>query len=191
MALRLTIAHRSRPKSGEQENGDIALVRQEGAHTLLAVVDALGHGPVAARVASDAARCLEQQSLSGGVGPVVDALHAALRNGRGAAVMLGLFDGHTLHCAGVGNVELRSRGTKVPVIPTPGILGQSMRSLRTASAPLQHGDRLVFFSDGLSFRLDLEPTRSLPPGEACALLMERYARTTDDATVLVADVETV
>ncbi|MFP2931326.1 phosphoserine phosphatase, partial [Pyxidicoccus sp. 3LG] len=150
-----------------------------------------GHGPVAARVAADAARCLETQSLSGGVESVVGALHAALRNGRGAAVMVGLFDGRTLQCGGVGNVELRTRGTRVPVIPTPGILGQSFRTLRTASTPLAQGDRLVLFSDGLSFRLDLETTRSLPPGEACALLMERYARDTDDATVLVADVETV
>ena len=120
----------------------------------------------------------------------MDALHAALKSSRGAAVMVGLFDGRTLHCGGVGNVELRTRGTRVPVMPTPGIVGQSIRALRTVSATLTPGDRLVFFSDGLSFKLDLESARQLPPSEACELLMERYGRLTDDATVLVADVET-
>ncbi|WP_164017174.1 SpoIIE family protein phosphatase [Pyxidicoccus trucidator] len=187
--MRLAVAHQSRPKPGEVENGDVALVRQDGAHTLLAVVDALGHGPVAARVAADAVRCLADLPLNAGVEPLLEALHAALRHGRGAAIMVGLFDGQTLRCCGVGNVELRTRGTRVPVIPTPGIVGQPIRSLRTVSAVMAPGDRLVFFSDGLSSRLDLEQAQKLPPPEACALLLERYARPTDDATVMVADVE--
>lgn len=187
--MRLSVAHQSRPKPGEVRNGDMALVRQDGPHTLLAVVDALGHGFAAAEVAATAAGCLERAPLGAGVEPLVEAVHAALRHGRGAAIMVGLFDGTTLQCGGVGNVELRTRGTRVPVIPTPGILGQAMRSLRTASAALVPGDRIVLFSDGLSFRLDLEVARKLPPHEACLLLMERYARPSDDATVLVADVE--
>ncbi|WP_163997057.1 SpoIIE family protein phosphatase [Pyxidicoccus caerfyrddinensis] len=189
--MRLAVSHHSRPKPGEVRNGDMALVRSQGEHTLLAVVDALGHGPVAAAVAADAARCLESQPLDAGVEPLLDAVHSALRHSRGAAIMLGLFDGKTIHCGGVGNVELRTRGTRVPVVPTPGILGQSIRSLRTASAALSPGDRLVLFSDGLSYRLDLEYARKLPPNEACLLLMERYARPSDDATVMVVDVETV
>ena len=188
--MRLSVAHRSRPKAGELENGDGVMVRQEGARTLVAVVDALGHGPVAAQVSSEALRCLAQVSMDQDVEAILAAMHAALRHGRGAAVMLGLFDGRTLHCGGVGNVELRSRGTRVPVIPTPGILGQSYRTLRVASVALLPGDRLALFSDGLSSRLELEDARHHPPGAACDLLMERYGRLTDDATVLVADVET-
>lgn len=187
--MRLAVAHQSRPKPGELENGDVALVRQVGEHTLMAVVDALGHGPVAAKVAADVVRCLEGAALNAGVEPLMDALQVALRNGRGAAIMVGLFDGRTLRCGGVGNVELRTRGTRVPVIPSPGIVGQPIRVLRTTSAVLAPGDRLVFFSDGLSSRLDLEHAQKLSPPQACALLMERYARPTDDATVMVADVE--
>ncbi|WP_426751049.1 SpoIIE family protein phosphatase [Myxococcus sp. Y35] len=184
------MAHRSRPKVGEQENGDGVMVRQEGPRSLVAVVDALGHGPVAAQVSADAVGCLAQVPMDQDVESIVAAVHAALRHGRGAAVMLALFDGCTLHCGGVGNVELRARGTRVPVIPTPGILGQSYRALRVVSVPLCAGDRLTLFSDGLSSRLELEDARHLPPGAACDLLMARYGRTTDDATVLVADVET-
>jgi len=187
--VRLSVAHRGRPKAGEVESGDGVLVRREGPSTLLAVVDALGHGVVAARSSEAAVACLSQVPLTSGVEVLVEAVHAALRHLRGAAAMLALFDGQTLHCAGVGNVELRTQGTRVPVLPTPGILGQSYRSLRAVSTALAPGDRLVVFTDGLSFRLDLESVRSQSPEEACALLLERYGRLTDDATVLVADVE--
>ncbi|GHG73441.1 stage II sporulation protein E [Comamonas sp. KCTC 72670] len=188
--MKLAIAHRTRPKEGELENGDGVMVRQERARTLCAVVDALGHGPVAARVTSEALRCLAQVDLSQDVASLIGAMHLALRHGRGAAVMVALFDGHTVHCGGVGNVELRTRGTRVPVIPTPGILGQTHRALRVASASLLPGDRLALFSDGLSSRLELDDTRNLAPDAASALLLERYGRNTDDATVMVVDVET-
>ncbi|WP_241758262.1 SpoIIE family protein phosphatase [Myxococcus landrumensis] len=189
MAVRLSVAHRTRPKVGEVENGDGVLVRTEGPYTLLAVVDALGHGPAAAQAAGEALRCLGQVTLGASVASLAEALHVALKHGRGAAVMLAVFDGHTLHCGGVGNVELRTVGTRVPVLPTPGILGQSFRTLRTLSTPLAVGDRLALFSDGLSFRVDLEQVRTQSPDMACAFLLERFGRTTDDATVLVADVE--
>jgi serine phosphatase RsbU (regulator of sigma subunit) len=187
--LKLACAWRTRPCSGEHVNGDAVLVRREGGRTLLALVDALGHGVVAAKVAADAMRCLEQVPLTTGAHAVVDALHAALRGGRGAAAMLGVFDGHTLSCGGVGNVELRTQGTKVPILAAPGILGQQVRHVRAANAVLALGDRLVLFSDGLSSRLELDLVRGLAPEAACVLLMERYGRDTDDATVLVADVE--
>ncbi|MCP3101808.1 serine/threonine-protein phosphatase [Myxococcus sp. K15C18031901] len=189
MAVKLSVAHRSRPKEGEVENGDGVLVRREGPYTLIAVVDALGHGAPAAHSSAVAVGSLSQVLLATGVDLLMEAVHASLRHVRGAAAMLALFDGQVLHCAGVGNVELRSQGTRVPVLPTPGILGQSYRSLRTVSTKMAPGDRLVVFSDGLSFRLDLESVRMQSPEEACALLLERYGRLTDDATVLVADVE--
>ncbi|MBJ6760516.1 SpoIIE family protein phosphatase [Myxococcaceae bacterium JPH2] len=187
--MRWSAAHRSRPRQGETANGDSALIREDGGHTLLAVVDALGHGPLAADAAQAALRCLEQVSLTAGLASVLESLHQALRGGRGAAAMLALYDGRTLRCGGVGNVELRALGTKIPVLPTPGILGQHVRAVREAEVTPALGDRLVLFSDGVSSRLELDMTRGLTPEAACALLLERYGRETDDATVLVADVE--
>ncbi|WP_223782961.1 SpoIIE family protein phosphatase [Myxococcus sp. AS-1-15] len=189
MAVRLAVAHLTRPKPGEVENGDGVVVRSGSGVTLLAVVDSLGHGPAAALATAAATQCLTRMPLTSSVEELVAALHVALKHGRGSAVMLALFDGSVLHAAGVGNVELRTLGTRVPVLPTPGILGQSFRTLRTVSTPLLPKDRLVLFSDGLSFRLDLEQVRDQPPDAACAVLLERFGRATDDATVLVADVE--
>ena len=45
------VAHLSQPKPGEKANGDAVLVRRDGDALMLAVVDGLGHGPIAAEAA--------------------------------------------------------------------------------------------------------------------------------------------
>ncbi len=187
--MRLSFSQLSRPRLGETHSGDVALVREEGPLTLFAVVDALGHGELAAAAAQAAVRCLQTVSLSGGVAPVLEALHTALLKERGAVALVGLFDGQKLRCAGVGNVELRTQGTRIALAQSPGILGQRYRRLVVSESELRPGDRFAVFTDGLSLRTDLEDARGLKPAEACALLLERYAKPQDDATLLIADVE--
>jgi negative regulator of sigma-B (phosphoserine phosphatase) len=182
--------HRSVPREGETECGDIAIVRATEGATLLAVIDALGHGPLAAAAARLAADHLGAAVLERGLLPLVEGLHAALKGSRGAAGMILLLapDGR-LHGCGVGNVELRSIGSRVPSVLTPGILGASINRLRTFEARVAAGDRLILFSDGLSSRMDLASVRGLAPGAACDALMAQYRRTHDDSTVLVTDIE--
>lgn len=61
----LTIAHRSLPKEGERANGDAAVLRQDGERTLLAVIDGLGHGELAALATARAVAFLREWSLAG------------------------------------------------------------------------------------------------------------------------------
>ncbi len=182
--------HRSVPREGEVECGDLAVTRAAEGITLLAVVDALGHGPLAAAAARLAADHLAQAPLERGLLPLMEGLHAALKGSRGAAAMIVLLasDGRLQGC-GVGNVELRSIGARVPAVLTPGILGASINRLRTFEARVTAGDRLVIFTDGLSSRMELDRLRGLTPGQACDALMARYRRTHDDSTVLVTDLE--
>ena len=182
--------HRSLPREGEHECGDLALMRATDAFTLLAVIDALGHGPHAAAAAALAAEHLNAASLDEGLIVLMEGLHAALRGSRGAAAMIVLLapDGRLQGC-GVGNVELRTVGSRVPAVLTPGVLGASINRLRTFEGRLAAGDRLVIFSDGLSSRMELERVRGLTPGAACDALMAQYRRTHDDSTVLVTDLE--
>ena len=182
--------HRSVPREGERECGDIAVTREADGTTLVAVVDALGHGPLAAAAARIAADHLLAAPLDRGLVALVEGLHAALKGSRGAAAMIVLLapDGR-LHGCGVGNVELRSIGARVPAVLTPGILGASINRLRTFEARVATGDRLVIFSDGLSSRMELDRLRGLTPGETCDALMTQYRRPHDDSTVLVTDLE--
>jgi hypothetical protein len=90
---------------------------------------------------------------------------------------------------GVGNVELRVLSSRVPVILTPGILGVSLNRTRVFEGPVGAGARFILFSDGISPRMELDRYEKLPVETACKTMVERYRRTHDDATLLIADVE--
>lgn len=187
--MNLSQHHICVPKIGEVVNGDAVVVRTDGPNTLIAVVDALGHGPGAALAAQVAVEELNVVALDKGVQHVIESIHGKLHGTRGAAAMVCLWNGQRIQGCSVGNVEMRSRGTRVPVMLTPGILGARVRSYRIFESPLALSDRIVIFSDGISSHLSLDETQRVSPKEACQAIMARYRRNHDDATVLVADVE--
>jgi phosphoserine phosphatase RsbX len=181
--------HVSLPKEGEKLCGDTAVVRVEQGVTLLAVIDALGHGAAAAPVAEQGRRFLADVPLDRDVRTLTEGLHDALRGTRGVAAMCCLVRADQMEGCGVGNVDLRASKSRVPVVLTPGVLGVQSTRLRVFQTTLTPGARLVLFSDGISPRLDLERVDRLPAEEACRALIERYRRSQDDATLLVADLE--
>ena len=184
----LSVEFRSRPCAGEELSGDEAIVRVDKERSLVAVVDALGHGPRAHEVASVAARFLHSCAIAVDPVDVLHGLDRALAGTRGAAATICVHDGETVRCAGVGNVELRSIGTRVGLIPSPGVLGRRPRRVRSTNYRVSSGDRIALFSDGVSGRIHLPEVqgRSLP--SACSELFDRYAQEGDDATLVLYDV---
>ncbi len=195
--MKLSYHHVSLPKDGERVSGDAVIVREQEGTYLLAVIDALGHGPVASVVADRARAFLESVSLGrdDSTSPgrdvlhLTDGLHEALRGTRGAAGMCCLLQKGRIEGIGVGNVELRSTKDRVPVVLTPGILGGSMHRLRVFEGSVTSGARLLMFSDGISGRMDLERFARMSTEGACKSLVERYRRPHDDATLLVVDIQ--
>jgi negative regulator of sigma-B (phosphoserine phosphatase) len=178
-----------RPHPGETECGDAVVRRVCDDLALFGVIDALGHGPAAAAAARRAVEHAMTAPLASGLASIFTGLDRHLRGGRGAAALLCIVHGDTIAGCGVGNVELRAVGMRVPMVVTPGVLGQGGAArLKVFEGKLTHGGRLVLFSDGVSARLRAEEDRDLAPQPASASLLERWGRTTDDATVLVADV---
>jgi negative regulator of sigma-B (phosphoserine phosphatase) len=178
----------SQPAAGETENGDLFLVRGTPTESLLAVVDALGHGPKAAdaaRIAGDYLRQLSWPSpLS--VTTVMEGLHKALHGSRGAAAFVLLLRGREVEGCSVGNVDLRCVQATLPVTLTPGVLGSRIPRLRIIRGRVATGARLFLFSDGISSRSPFPELARSSPGEACrfALLHHRHHR--DDSTLAAA-----
>jgi negative regulator of sigma-B (phosphoserine phosphatase) len=170
-------------------NGDGAFFRSdEHRGVLLALIDGLGHGPEAAKVAKSAIERLGEISLEATVLEIMENLHHHLRGTRGAAATVCLIRDGRIAACGVGNVELRSSETIIPFVFSPGILGARVQKFRVCGANLRAGTRLVMFSDGISTRLRLDVVRGLPPQGACAAIIEQHRKSEDDATVLVADI---
>ncbi len=179
---------RSRPRPGEVENGDAVVVRHTARFSLVAVVDALGHGPVAAQVAGTAIAALTAATLPLRPEEVLLHVHEALRGTRGAAATVVTLEDGVMRGCGVGNVEVRTPGRGSPVLLSRGVLGSSSVRLRPFDATLGRGERFAIFTDGLTRRLDLESVRELPLPDACDALFARFAQELDDATLLVGEV---
>ena len=187
--MKLTADFLTVPREGEQDNGDAAVIRHEEAGSLLAVIDALGHGSRAAHAAGVATRWLAEAPLDRGLRPLVEGMHERLRGTRGAAAMLLVLGGSRVEGCGVGNVEVRGQGARVPAVLTPGVLGAQLGKLRIFEAELRGRGRIVVFSDGISRQLVIDDLAGMLARDACRALMDRYRRPGDDATVLVTDFE--
>ena len=179
---------------GQRRSGDAFLVRATGTGTLVALVDALGHGDDAADVASRALASLRETAGR----PLPESLascHVALRGSRGAAVTLATIDRvhRTVTWAGVGNVEMavlrRARGGRLhrrSVTLRGGVVGDRLPPLRQSSEPIADGDALIGASDGLGTNFLDSVDLSLPPAALARHLHRSHAKDSDDALVFVA-----
>jgi serine phosphatase RsbU (regulator of sigma subunit) len=191
----VAVAGVTRPYPGEVANGDAWQARWHGAICRLAVIDGLGHGPSAASAAAAALAALAETSARG-LETTLRVCHEALIGTRGAAISLADVDltARQLTYVGVGNVEARlwlpTRTQRL--ITQRGIVGAILPTLRTFEAPLATGWHLVMHSDGVSARFELSGLDGSPtsgeadPQRLAEAILERWSRTTDDATVLVA-----
>lgn len=186
------IACASRPLPGEVENGDASFVRVVGDATWFGVIDALGHGPMAALASSLAVLHLGRADLSRsdavGVVNVVLGLHKALRGTRGAAALLCCLRGETLTLCGVGNVEVRRLGVTISAHVTPGVLGGTIsRPPVAAVGKMPAGTRVVVFSDGISPKFGADDIGGSDLDMVAQDVLSRFGRVNDDATVLIAE----
>ncbi|MCX4239263.1 SpoIIE family protein phosphatase [Paraliomyxa miuraensis] len=193
--MRLDIAHRSRPCRGETANGDAVWLGEWIHRPVFAVFDASGHGAQAAEAARAACGVLDRWDGTPDLPALAARLHQELRGSRGSAGLVALLDHPeggpaTLRGFGVGNVELRALDRTISALLTPGILGVRLRRrIHVFEIPLQVGDRLMAFSDGIRGRFfDREYHQGLSPAALCDSLLRDHGRPHDDATVLVADV---
>jgi negative regulator of sigma-B (phosphoserine phosphatase) len=185
----ITAGHVCLPMPGEIQNGDAVLVRQSVAgHTMLAVIDGLGHGPDAAQASRAAIEVLTLLPFETNVHDAMQEMHRELKGTRGAAATLCIVKDFKLEICAVGNVALMCTNCSIPLVLSAGVLGHQVSRFRIGACEVTSRSRLALLSDGISTRFRLEEYRHLEPPDACREIMSRYRRKEDDATVLVADV---
>ena len=179
----------------ETVSGDRHMVSPYADGLLIAVVDGLGHGKEAA-AAAEAAVAILGEHLQEPVISLLKRCHDALRQTRGVAMSLAALNGtyRTITWLGVGNVEgvlLRADREAVPaqdnVMLFPGVVGHQMPSLRAVVTPVNVGDLLIFFTDGIRRDfLNEPPIPGHSPQRIADRICARHSKGTDDALVLVA-----
>lgn len=158
---------------------------------LLAVIDALGHGPDA-ELSAHAARRAAEESAGQPLSEVFNAVHRALPKMRGVVMSAVLLEGETATFAGVGNVELFApEGISRPMAMA-GTLGGAAFRFRSFSLPLEAGQRWALASDGIKAREGsalFAKHRASPAKDVAELMVEQAGRPHDDVAVLIIDVE--
>jgi negative regulator of sigma-B (phosphoserine phosphatase) len=183
----------ARTAPGESVSGDVHLVQFGDQGALAAVVDGLGHGEEAARVARTAAALL-QRDPGDSLIQLITSCHSALISTRGAVMTLASFDKvkNTVSCLGVGNVEgvlLRAESSRQPpsqsVLLLAGVVGYRLPPLRTTIFDISHGDLFILASDGISsgFRENVLPSEGSQ--QIADRIVREHFKGTDDALVLV------
>lgn len=179
------------PLAGERASGDAWAVFGDGARTLVAVADGLGHGPDAAEAAEAAMRVVHRSPDAAPVA-LLHAAHAALRATRGAALALVEVDEArgTVVFAGVGNVVavvLAPDGSARTLASHNGTVGHSMRTVQAFNYEWPAGGTLLLHTDGINTRWRLDTYPGLlrhDPALLAAVLHRDAARGRDDATVV-------
>jgi phosphoserine phosphatase RsbX len=182
------------PLPGQTESGDRFVVEQFPDGALVAVVDALGHGHRASQIAAQAIDTLTRHARDN-VTSLILRCHAILRERHGATMSLASFDWrmHRMTWLGVGNVA----GVLVPhafrveapvrrLLVRGGLVGGDLPDLHPVVVALAPGDTLIVATDGIHEEFADELPGDLTPKLLAEHIFAHYAKSTDDALVLVA-----
>jgi anti-sigma regulatory factor (Ser/Thr protein kinase) len=180
-------------KTGEDVCGDEWSWRLRDERLAIMIADGLGHG-LHAYEAARAAITLFEQSHDEPPGRLIDAVHAALRASRGAAVAMLAVDltrGIATY-SGLGNISstiLPGSGTRTNLVSQNGTAGHSAPRVQEFHYPVPPGSMIVMHSDGLGTHWDLSSYPGLltrDPSLIAGVLYRDYSRRRDDVTVVVA-----
>lgn len=183
-----------RPMPGERVSGDRCVVTPFEGGALLAVIDGLGHGEEASEAAELAALTLASHADDAPV-DLVRRCHERLRRTRGAVMALASVrpSSGVIEWVGVGNAEAlrvsaREGERRAALISRGGVVGYLLPPLRSTTTTAAAGDLVVMTTDGIghAFTVGLDPTAATRV--IASSILTRYARSNDDAAVLVARV---
>jgi hypothetical protein len=169
-------------------------VQPQGDGVFAVVIDVLGHGPDAHRLGVQLIAALSgwlPEAAPPAPEGALAVLHESARGTRGAAAAVAWLDTRTLEgwVAGVGNVRCRLFGAETRTFEFgEGVLGQRVRTPRSASFALRPTDVVILFSDGVAgrFRNDDYPSLGLDPAPAIAFnVVSRFGKGIDDASCAV------
>lgn len=170
-------------------SGDLCLCRPLGETLLVAVVDVLGHGARAHRVASLIEEYL-QNCKEGYLPNIYEGVESLVRDTRGCALFLGIFHKEELNYLGVGNVRAwLLNGNTIKALPTAaGVVGKKPVRNTVLTEPLSEEYVLIACTDGIKrwfLPQDMPWITTLEPEAVAEKILNQYSIKEDDASVLV------
>ena len=180
------------PLAGESRSGDLAVFAPYDGGALVATIDGLGHGDLAADAAEAAAAILRERPDQR---PeiLLERCHEALRKTRGVVATLAWFDLETERAQLDGDRQRRGpapsrrpRPHRLRRIPHPVRRRARLVTARCADRAdrARPGDCVVMATDGVAADFGTSLIPGLPAPEQAERVLASHARGTDDALVV-------
>ncbi len=179
-----------RPLLTAVECGDAGIIKESDGKIFLGIVDVLGHGADAYKIAMTARDFFEKQYRRSIV-DIISALHTRIKGSRGAVVALCRVDLRTgeLEYTGVGNITARIFGAvSKRLVPRDGIIGYVMPTPRVERMTLSSGDVVMLYTDGVQEHFELEDYPKLLHDDAETIgrrVIRQFGKPEDDAACIV------
>ncbi|MBW3695020.1 serine/threonine protein phosphatase [Vibrio sp. T187] len=182
--------HRIEPYLGEVESGDGLVIQQSDKDLLVVIIDVLGHGSKAAKLARKMENFIEG-NLTFDLLWLMTKLHKKFLEYQGAAVTMVYFNGETkkIKGVGVGNTLVRKCGMPWQSFHSqPGIVGELLPTLRCFEGRFVSGDVFLFTTDGIKENIDAHECESVQYQSLQSFsnyLFDNFSKQYDDSTVIV------
>lgn len=180
-----------RSMSGPMEEcGDTGVILEGERTCFVALVDGVGHGKEAHRVADVAEQYLREESGRELV-EMMQGLHAALKGTRGVVAAVCRLDTGTgeIRFVGIGNITVRIFGERNHrFVSRDGIVGYMIASPREQRERLQPGDLVMLSSDGIKEHFNPDEFPGLLSGPAQKIaetVLQTFGKRDDDASCIV------
>ncbi len=185
----MRFAMATRACRGDAHCGDAGAKWAVGDHTMLCLVDGLGHGRPA-EVAAHAALDYVAASLEQPLQQIFAGCDRAIATTRGVAMALARVDAASecLEYAAIGNIRAMLRnGDQCRFIGNwPGIVGGGYRRLQPERISFTRDEQLYLYTDGLPRFLDTGRwPRKLDLQGLANFLVREFGRRTDDSAVII------
>lgn len=174
----------------DSECGDITFMKQYNNQCFFALIDVLGHGSEARKIAILAERYLEE-NYKNNIIDLINGLHLHLKGTRGAVVALCHLEISTgeLTYIGIGNITVRVFGGKaIRLTPKGGIVGYKITTPRSNKLKLNPEDIVIMYSDGIKEHFDIVECAALLKEEAQEIsdgILKQFGKKNDDASCIV------
>jgi len=175
------------------ECGDAGVIKEFEGKMFFALIDVLGHGREAHKLAVTVQGFLGENYFHEPIEVIKD-LHKYIKGSRGLVAGIGLLDLETnlLKYAGIGNINLKiydtsSRNFK-HIISKEGIMGYTISTPRQEMMEITEKEVIIVYTDGIKeyFGLEGHPTLLDKDAKTIAIqVIQKFSRESDDAACLV------
>ncbi len=190
---RIDWASAIRPLPGQLACGDLSYVRVMDDLAWIVLVDVLGHGAPAGKLAAEIFAWLESQPVMEPEA-TIEALDRAIRGSRGCVASVAVIDAaaRRLRYGGIGNITARLIGPGAEqFVNRDGVVGYRIVHPPQIERMLMPGATLLMHTDGISSRAVADRVREFEGASASTIaerMLSRCSKPTDDAGVLVAGI---